>query len=104
MTDPQPIDAHPAKGQGPTPKGQGPAVQGPTGPKTPEGKKACRLNAYRHGLTGQLNILSPEEQQAYDQHSKITLAGLAPSGDFERALAQSVADDLWRLNRARTIE
>src|SRR5579872_6953179 len=90
MTNPQPIDA--------------PRPNHSTGPRTPEGKKVCRLNAYRHGMTGQLNIQSPDEQQAYDQHSQITLAGLAPSGDFERALAQSVAADLWRLNRARTIE
>ncbi len=90
MTDPQPIDA--------------PRPNHSTGPKTLEGKARCRLNAYRHGLTGQLNIQSPDEQQAYENHSNITLAGLAPSGDFERALAQSIADDLWRLNRARTIE
>ena len=75
-----------------------------TGPKTPEGKARCRLNATRHGLTGQLNILTPEEQQAYDHHGKITLEDLAPGTDFERSLAQSIADDLWRLNRARTIE
>ncbi len=75
-----------------------------TGPKTPEGKARCRLNATRHGLTGQLNILTPEEQQAYDHHSKITLEDLAPGTDFERSLAQSIADDLWRLNRARSIE
>ncbi len=30
--------------------------------------------------------------------------GHSPAGDFERSLAQSIADDLWRLNRARTIE
>ena len=75
-----------------------------TGPKTPEGKRRSSLNAYRHGLTGQLNIHSAEEQQAYDRHSQITLDSLAPFGDFERALAQSVADDRWRLNRARSIE
>ncbi len=75
-----------------------------TGPKSPEGKKVCALNAYRHGLTGQLNIHTPEEQQAYDQHSKITLDTLAPVGDYERNLAQSIADDHWRLKRARTIE
>ncbi len=75
-----------------------------TGPKTPEGKARCRLNAYRHGLTGQLNILTLDEQQAYDHHGKITLEDLAPGTDFERSLAQSIADDLWRLNRARTIE
>ena len=90
MTSSHPIDA--------------PRPNHSTGPKTPEGKQRCRLNAYRHGLTGQLNILTPDEQQAYDKHSKITLEGLAPAGDFERALVQSIADDLWRLNRARTIE
>ena len=90
MTEILPIDGRQgptAKGQGPTPKGQGPT-----------------FNAYRHGLTGQLNIITPEEQQAYDKHSKITLEALAPATDFERALAQSIADDLWRLNRVRTIE
>ena len=90
MTDPQPIDA--------------PRPNLSTGPKTPEGKAKCRLNAYRHGLTGQLHIQSPDEQQAYDKHSQITLVGLAPVGDFECALAQSVANDLWRLNRAAAIE
>ena len=80
-----PIDA---KGQGPTPKGQRPTA----------------LNAYRHEFTGQLNILTPDEQQAYDQHSKITLEALAPATDYERDLAQSIAADRWRLKRARTIE
>ena len=95
MTEILPIDG----GQGPTSKGQG-----PTGPKTPEGKKACALNAYRQGLTSQLRIFTPDEQKAYDQHSKITLDALAPVSDYERSLAQSIADDTWRLIRARTIE
>src|ERR1019366_8426512 len=75
-----------------------------TGPKTPEGKKVCALNAYRHGLTGQLNIQTADEQQAYDHHSKITLESLVPATDFERDLAQCIADDRWRLKRVRTIE
>ena len=75
-----------------------------TGPKTPEGKRRCRLNAYRHGLTGQLCVFTPEEQQAYDKHCKVILEALAPIGDFERDIAQSVADDRWRLKRARAIE
>jgi hypothetical protein len=41
-----------------------------TGPKrrfhssaeTPEGKRRCRLNAYRQGLTGQFCVFTPEEQ------------------------------------------
>src|SRR5580704_14908480 len=75
-----------------------------TGPKTPEGKGRCRLNAYRHGLTGQLCVFTPEEQKAYEKHCKIILDALAPVGDFERDAAQSIADDHWRLKRARAIE
>jgi hypothetical protein len=75
-----------------------------TGPKTPEGKSCCRLNAYRHGLTGQLRVFAPEEQQAYEKHCKIVMEALSPVGDFERNAAQSIADDYWRLKRARAIE
>ena len=75
-----------------------------TGPKTPEGKRVCRLNAVRHGLTGQLIVFTPEEQQAYDKHCKMILDFLLPVGDFERDTAQSIADDRWRLKRARSIE
>jgi hypothetical protein len=75
-----------------------------TGPRTPEGKSRCRLNAYRHGLTGQICVFTPEEQQAYEKHCKMVHEGLAPVGDFERDLAQSIADDGWRLKRARAIE
>ncbi len=82
----------------------GPNVVSSSSTKTPEGKKICALNAYRHGLTGQLNIFTADEQQAYDAHSKITLEALAPATDYERDLAQSIADDRWRLKRARTIE
>ena len=70
------------------------------GPETGNAKRP------ENGLTGQLNILTPgEQQQAYDKHTvESPSKGSAPTGDFERALAQSVADDLWRLKRARTIE
>ncbi len=75
-----------------------------TGPKTPEGKARCRLNAYRHGLTGQFCVKTPDEQLAYDNHCRIVLEDYAPATDFERVIAQSIADDRWRLNRARAIE
>ncbi len=75
-----------------------------TGPKTPEGKARCRLNAFRHGLTGQLCVLTPEEQLAYEEHCKIIHEALAPVGDYERKVAQSIAADEWRLERARAIE
>src|SRR5579872_5942252 len=78
----------------------------------PEGKRACRLNAYRHEFTGQMCVFTPDEQKAYDKPSKITIEAVAPVGDYERDLAQtsfplfdqSIADDRWRLKRARSIE
>ena len=112
MTEPQLIDAS----QGPTANSQGPqAINAPrhsTGPKTPEGKARCSLNAYRHGMTGQIVVKTPEEQHAYDNHCRIIYEAYAPATDFERFLAQrrfrsstkSIADDHWRLNRARAIE
>jgi hypothetical protein len=82
-----------------------PAIQHQsTGPKTPEGKRVCRPNAWRRGLTGQILVLTPDDQQAYDNHTRIVLEAFAPATDFERLLAQSISDDRWRLNRARAIE
>src|SRR5579872_1221371 len=103
MTETQFIDA-----KGPIANSQGPRASGPnvvsSSSKAEKGKKICSLNAYRHGLTSQLNIFTPEEQKAYDNHSKITVESLAPVGAYELDLAQSIADDYWRLKRARTIE
>jgi hypothetical protein len=62
------------------------------------------LNAYRHGLTGQIHIVSPEEHAAYQKHCQGILASLAPSGAMETDLAQSIADGRWQLKRAVAIE
>ncbi len=59
MNEPQSIDA--------------PRPNHSTGPKTPQGKERCRLNAYRHGLTGQFCVITPEEQQAYEAHSTVVI-------------------------------
>jgi len=60
-----------------------------TGPKTPEGKKRSSLNAFRHGLTGQIVIHTPEDRAAFQQHCDAIREALAPVGALETDLAQA---------------
>jgi hypothetical protein len=75
-----------------------------TGPRSEEAKKRTRLNGLRHGLTGQTVVMPHEDRDAYEQFRRVTIAGLQPADDAERALAEVITDDKWRLNRARAIE
>src|SRR5580658_9382071 len=79
-------------------------AQKSSGPKTEKGKHRTRLNAYRHGLTGQICLLTADEHEAFDQHCTGIRESLAPVGALETELAQSIAEDHWRLKRARAIE
>ena len=62
------------------------------------------LNAYRHGLTGQVRVLTPADQVAYENHCRDIYASFAPVGGFETNLVQSIADDQWRLKRGAALE
>jgi hypothetical protein len=75
-----------------------------TGPRTEEGKKRSSLNAFRHGLTGQIVIHTPADQSAFQKHCDAIRQELAPVGALETTLAQAIAEDYWRLNRARALE
>jgi hypothetical protein len=79
-------------------------AQKSTGPNTEKGKHRTRLNAYRHGLTGQICLLTADEQQAFDHHCTGIRESLEPVGALELELAQSIAENHWRLKRARAIE
>src|SRR6204780_1499007 len=79
-------------------------AQKSSGPKTEKGKHRTRLNAYRHGLTGQICLLTADEHEAFDHHCTGIRESLAPVGALETELAQSIAEDHWRLKRARAIE
>jgi hypothetical protein len=75
-----------------------------TGPRTIEGRKRSSLNAFRHGLTGQIVMHTPEDEQAFKKHCDGIREALAPVGALELDLAQAIAEDRWRLNRARALE
>jgi hypothetical protein len=75
-----------------------------TGPTTPEGKARASQNALRHGLSGQTVVMPWEDREAYQAHCAAILKSLSPAGDIETQLAQGIADDQWRLNRARAVD
>ena len=75
-----------------------------TGPKTPETKAISAMNALRHGLTGQVNLMPDEDREAHDKFCAAIVESLAAEGALEIQFAQSVAEDNWRANRGRAIE
>jgi hypothetical protein len=79
-------------------------AQHSSGPRTQEGKKRSSLNAFRHGLTGQIVIHTPEDEEAFKKHCDGIREALAAVGALEIDLAQAIAEDRWRLNRARALE
>ena len=72
--------------------------------ETPKPRDPRALNAYRHGLTGQVVVIPPAEKAAYEKHCQGVHESYAPKGALETDMAQFIADDLWRLKRAAALE
>ena len=79
-------------------------AQNSTGPATATGKAASRFNATRHGLTSQVACMTWEDREAFNTFCTALIADYRPEGAAETQLAQAIAEDNWRLNRARAIE
>jgi len=75
-----------------------------TQPETNTKRDPRAFNAYRHGLTGQVMIMTPDDEAAYTAHCQGFHQDLAPEGAVEKSFAQSIADDRWRLLRCAAIE
>jgi hypothetical protein len=71
------------------------------GPSTPEAKERVKYNALRHGFTGQVLIMTPEEREMFQAFTIGMMKDLAPAGTHETFLANSVAEEAWRLNQIR---
>src|SRR5579871_104866 len=79
-------------------------AQHSTGPKTEAGKQRSKLNAFRHGATGQVLILTEEDRVAFTALSNALLEDLAPQGALETKLAEAIVSDTFRLDRIRSAE
>ena len=75
-----------------------------TGPATPEGKQRSAMNAWRHGLTGQVALMPGEDRDEFNRFCKSIVEDYHPEGPIENQLAHSIAEDFWRLNRGRAWE
>jgi len=75
-----------------------------TGPITESGRTRSRMNALQHGITRQVTIITDEARPAFIAYCSEIVADLAPETAHERRLAQSVAEDYWRLDRSRAAE
>jgi hypothetical protein len=75
-----------------------------TGPKTPEGKTAVRLNAFRHGLLARDVVLPEEDLDAFEDLQHRVRAELSPVGPIEEVFADRVVNIMWRLGRSARAE
>src|ERR671917_548392 len=75
-----------------------------TGPKTPDGKAAVRLNALRHGLLSEEILLPGEDEEALRELVEGLRAELQPVGELENLLVGRVISLLWRLRRLGRVE
>jgi hypothetical protein len=75
-----------------------------TGPRTPEGIAATRHNATRHGLTGKQVVIKGEDPAQYDSLRQQLIAECAPANEREAMLVEDIAQNYWRLLRARKVE
>ncbi len=75
-----------------------------TGPKTPEGKDAVRLNALKHGLLSQELLLPGEDEAALKGLAELLMAEWQPEGTLETLLVEDIIAAHWRLRRFRRVE
>jgi hypothetical protein len=74
-------------------------AQKSTGPNTPAGKQIVAKNAVRHGFLCTNPILSPEEQEEFNQFASAFEDDFQPQGLREGLLISRIADLHWRLRR-----
>jgi hypothetical protein len=74
-------------------------AQKSTGPKTPEGRAAVRLNGVKHGITAQTLVLKGEREADFTALLDSYEAEHQPATPTEEFLVQQLAMATWRLRR-----
>src|SRR4030088_1502070 len=74
-------------------------AQKSTGPKTPEGRAAVRLNGVKHGITAQTLVLKGESEADFTALLDSYESEHQPETPTEEALVLQLAMATWRLRR-----
>src|SRR5467141_3760597 len=75
-----------------------------TGPKTPEGRAAVRLNGLKHGLCAETLLLPGEAEADFTDLLHSFETEHRPVTPVEQALVRELATSTWRLNRLYHVE
>jgi hypothetical protein len=79
-------------------------AQHSTGPRTQQGKQRSRLNAFKHGLSGQYLVLAEHEHEAYYKLNDRMCRDVEVKTEPERQILVKIVDINFRLNRLTSIE
>jgi hypothetical protein len=79
-------------------------AQHSTGPQSQDAKAAVRFNATKYGLTSKLVVIPGEDPEAFDSLKADLTTSYHPANLAEQFLVEQIAENLWRLLRARGIE
>ena len=75
-------------------------AQHSTGPRTPAGIEACKLNALKHGLTAQQAVIPGEDPAAYEALRSSFIDTYAPADEAQAMLVERLSISWWKLRRA----
>ena len=75
-----------------------------TGPRSEDGKRRSRRNAFRHGLSAETVLDVVERAADYEALEAAIHADYRPRSNFELELVARLVSLLWRLRRAIAIE
>src|SRR5271155_4751160 len=75
-----------------------------TGPRTPEGRAAVRLNGVTHGLTAETLVLKGESEDDFKALFESLEAEYEPETPTEETLVAQLAMATWRLRRVYNME
>jgi hypothetical protein len=75
-----------------------------TGPATPEGRNAVRLNALKYGIHAQSLLIPGEDPAEFDALVEDLQNTWQPQDSAERQFVDQLTTSSWRLNRLRNAE